>query len=143
MMVSPSHTRPSQRSRRGFTLVELVVVVLILGILAAVAAPRMFDTATEARQNSTRQSLAVVRDAIQLHRADTGAYPSASSLADDLQPYLSGSFPAVQVGANSNAQVGDASSQDPIASVVTGGAGWAYNESTGEIRINDSGFIDW
>jgi len=120
-----------------------VVVVLILGILAAVAAPRMFDTATEARQNSTRQSLAVVRDAIQLHRADTGAYPSASSLADDLQPYLSGSFPAVQVGANSNAQVGDASSQDPIASVVTGGAGWAYNESTGEIRINDSGFIDW
>lgn len=142
-MVSQFVLRPASSVRRGFTLVELVVVVLILGILAAVAAPRMFDTATEARENSTRQSLAVVRDAIQLHRAQTGAYPDVSTLATDLAPYLSGQFPAVQVGDNTNADVGDASSQSPITTVVAGGAGWAYNASTGEIRINDDAFIEW
>lgn len=135
--------RPEGAVRRGFTLVELVVVVLILGILAAVAAPRMFDTATEARENSTRQSLAVVRDAIQLYRAQTGAYPDSSSLATDLEPYLSGQFPAVQVGENTNADVGDATGQSPITTEVSGGAGWAYNPTTGELRINDSSFIQW
>ena len=51
-------------ARRGFSLVELVIVILILGILAAVAAPRMFNTAGEARTNGTRQSLVVIRNAI-------------------------------------------------------------------------------
>lgn len=142
-MASQFVLRPARSVRRGFTLVELVVVVLILGILAAVAAPRMFDTATEARENSSRQSLAVVRDAIQLYRAQNGTYPGTSTIATDLKPYLSGQFPTVQVGENTNADVGDASSQDPITTVVTGGAGWAYNSSTGEIRINDASYIEW
>ena len=50
-------------------MIELVVVVLVMGILAAVAAPKMFDTATNAKVNATRQSLVVVRDAIELYKA--------------------------------------------------------------------------
>jgi general secretion pathway protein G len=128
--------------RLGFSLVELVVVILILGILAAVAAPRMFDTATSARENGTRTSLAVVRDAIELYRAQNGNYPTAATIAADLRTFLKGSFPATQVGTNQNATVA-ASTQDPIAAAEAAAAGWAYNQTTGEFKVNDAAYLTW
>jgi general secretion pathway protein G len=132
----------NNRARRGFTLVELVVVILILGILAAVAAPRMFDTATTARENGTKQSLAVLRDAIELYKAENGSYPPAATLATALRPYVKGPFPSVQVGANKNANV-VASTQDPIATAEAGGAGWVYNQTTGAISVNEAAYMSW
>lgn len=132
----------SSARRRGFSLVELVVVVLILGIIAAVAAPKMFNTANDARQNSTKQSLIVLRDAIELYRAQNGNYPAAATIATDLKPFLKGPFPQVQIGANQNATV-VASTQNPIATAEAGGAGWAYNATTGDISVNESPYIAW
>jgi general secretion pathway protein G len=131
-----------RHARKGFSLVELIVVVLILGILAAVAAPRMFDTATTARENGTRTSLSVIRDAIELYKSQNSSYPAAATLATDLAPFLRGPFPASQTGANQNDTV-VASMQNPITAVEAGGAGWAYNATTGEIRVNDASAIDW
>jgi general secretion pathway protein G len=128
--------------RKGFSLVELVVVILILGILAAVAAPRMFDTANNARDNGTRSSLTILRDAIELYRADNSAYPPAATLATALRPYIKGSFPAVQTGPNRNANV-VASTQNPISTPEAGTAGWAYNATTGDIVVNAATYIAW
>jgi general secretion pathway protein G len=128
--------------RGGFSLVELVVVILIFGILAAVAAPRMFDTANDARQNGTKQSLSVLRDAIELYKAQNGSYPPAATLSTALRPFLKGTFPKVQIGANQNENV-VASSQNPISAPEAGGAGWAYNQTTGDIAINDAAYITW
>jgi general secretion pathway protein G len=127
---------------KGFTLVELIVVVLILGILAAVAAPKFFDTATDARQSGTKQSLNVLRDAIELYRSQNGSYPPAATFVAALQPYLKGPFPKVQIGANQNANVA-ASTQDPISTAETGGAGWAYNQTSGDIVVNEAPYITW
>ena len=131
-----------RKKRAGFSLIELVVVVLILGILAAVAAPRMFDTANTARQNGTKQSLSVIRDAIELYKSQNGSFPPAATMATDLKPFLKGPFPSVQIGANQNANV-VASTQNPIASAEAGGAGWAYNVTTGEVVVNEAAYIAW
>ncbi len=125
------------RARRGFSLVELVVVILIVGILAAVAAPKMFDTASGARESATRASLGVVRDAIELYAANDpdGNYPSARTLDQDLRPYIKGTFPAVQVGGNRNPKVRSTENVE----IASGSEGWSYNPTTGEFAINDSG----
>src|SRR5687768_14790624 len=131
---------PHGSPRRGFTLVELVVVVMILGILAAVAAPRMFRSTNDAKQSSARQSLAVIRNAIELYEADNGTYPPAATLPASLKQYLRSPFPACPVG-NNNASV-FASSADPI--VVGGsGQGWAYNQATGAFVVNHPDGIAW
>ncbi|MDX1961571.1 MAG: prepilin-type N-terminal cleavage/methylation domain-containing protein [Pirellulales bacterium] len=133
----------SRTARPGFSLVELVVVILIMGIIAAVAAPKMFDTATTARENSTRQSLLTLRDAIELYKAQNNSYPPAAiSLATNLRPFLKGPFPPVQCGPNLNALCTE-TSQDPITTPAVSSAGWVYNPATGDISVNAAAYIAW
>jgi prepilin-type N-terminal cleavage/methylation domain-containing protein len=124
--------------RRGFTLVELVVVVLILGILAAVAAPKILTNSSDAGDNGVAQTLSAIRDAVELYRASTGTgYPygaDSDELHTKLDDYLRGTtFPKVTVG-GLNSNVIKIDTGDPP--VVSGTQGWTYNPGTGEIRIN-------
>lgn len=137
--------KQSRQKRNGFSLVELVVVVLVMGIIAAVAGPKMFDTAGDARANGTKQSLSVVRDAIELHKAQVGAYPGdggdEADLKADLTPFLRGAFPKVEIGANKNNNVRVATAGTAL--TATGTEGWAYDNSTGEFVINDATYLAW
>lgn len=63
------------KRHRGFTLVELLVVMAILATLLSIAAPRYFGAVERARENALRQSLVVLRDTIDKFYADTGRYP--------------------------------------------------------------------
>lgn len=64
---------------RGFTLVELLVVMAIIATLLSIVAPRYFEHVERAKENTLRQDLAVMRDAIDKFHADANRYP------DDLQ----------------------------------------------------------
>jgi general secretion pathway protein G len=61
----------------GFTLLELMIVVSIIGILATIAAPTYQTSVVKAREAVLRQDLFTLRDVLDQHRADQGKYPSS------------------------------------------------------------------
>lgn len=69
--------RAPRRGGRGFTLIELIVVMAIVALLAGIAAPRYFASVDRAKANSLRSSLAVMRDALDKYVADKGHYPES------------------------------------------------------------------
>ncbi|MDO9271489.1 MAG: prepilin-type N-terminal cleavage/methylation domain-containing protein [Rugosibacter sp.] len=62
--------------RRGFTLIELLVVMAIIATLLSIAVPRYFSHLDRTREAALRETLFVVRDAIDKFHADTGHYPA-------------------------------------------------------------------
>ncbi len=68
---------PVLRSTRGFTLVELLVVMAIIATLLSIAAPRYIGNVDKAKEAVLRENLATVRDVLDKHYADTGKYPAA------------------------------------------------------------------
>lgn len=67
--------RMHKRVERGFTLVELLVVMAIVALLLSIAAPRYFGHLERARQAALLETLAVTRDAIDKFYGDVGRYP--------------------------------------------------------------------
>ena len=61
---------------RGFTLVEIMVVVVILGILAVLIVPRVVGRTDEARTVAAKQDVAAIMQALKLYRLDNGRYPT-------------------------------------------------------------------
>ena len=66
-----------RRTAPGFTLIELLVVLAIVAVLLTVAVPRYFRSVDHSREVALRQSLAVMRDAIDKFRGDQGIYPES------------------------------------------------------------------
>jgi general secretion pathway protein G len=60
----------------GFTLIELLVVMSIIALLLALAVPRYFHSVTKAREAVLKENLALIRDALDKHYADTETYPA-------------------------------------------------------------------
>jgi len=91
----------SPRRAAGFTLIEVMVVVVILGILAALVVPRVMSRPDEARVTAARQDIAALMQALKLYKLDNRRYPSVEQglaalvrkptvapLPDNWKPYL-------------------------------------------------------
>jgi prepilin-type N-terminal cleavage/methylation domain-containing protein len=134
-------------SHRGFSLIELVIVVMIIGIIATIAAPKLLGTSQHAVDNGVRQSLSVIRSAIDSYSAEkNGVLPGANgqeqTFKDDMFPYLRGDgFPTCTVGAAKNNAVRMQAGTGSVAGSVGGTAGthsWVYKYETGDFHINST-----
>ncbi|MBX3384270.1 MAG: prepilin-type N-terminal cleavage/methylation domain-containing protein [Phycisphaeraceae bacterium] len=138
------------RRRAAFSLIELVIVVVIIGILAAIAVPRMSRGAAAASDSALSANLSVIRSAIELYQTEHGgSYPALADLEKALTQYTNAAgtsfgekdvaegrifgpylrtVPSLPVGANKG--------KTGFAATLGTTSGWVYDAATGTVRAN-------
>lgn len=92
----------NNKTQSGFSLIELVIVLVVLGILAAIAVPRYVDLQAEAESAAAAGNAAAAKSAFAIHIAETKAFPNANDLIGRLNPAptFSGGNLAFTIGSN-------------------------------------------
>ena len=139
-------------NKKGFTLIELMIVVAIIGILAAIAIPKFADLISKSKEGATKGSLSSIRSALQIYYGDNeGAFPAIDaggaghgldSLTTDAK-YLS----AVPTAKLPETGVADSAlvTEENLTADIDNAGGWFYfnvqgNTSTwGNILVNCTG----
>lgn len=127
--------------RYAFTLVELLIVVIILGILAAVVIPQFSDASTDARVSSLVTNLATIRGQLEFYKMQhNGNYPT--SIATFAAQMTAGTNAAGAAGTDFGPYL-QRIPNNPFtntSTVVSTGAGaWLYIQATGTFTANDGG----
>jgi len=107
-----------KRNVRGFTLVEILIVVIILGILAAIVIPQFTNASEDAKKSSTQSTLQVIRGQIELYKIKNGDTPPT----DLTKLVTDGYLPSYPVNPTTNAT-----------------ADWSYTASTGVLKATKGG----
>jgi general secretion pathway protein G len=138
--------------KKGFTLVEILIVVIILGVLAAIVIPQFSRASIQAKESNLRTNLQTVRSQVLLYKMqhDAEAYPGATFVAQmttytssagatsttptatyNLGPYLQ----SIPVNPASNLNTVRIVTTGAFAAPTTDG-GWWFNSTTGEFRAD-------
>jgi len=139
--------KPGKRgAESGFTLIELMIVVAIIGVLAAVSLPKLVSTVERARETSTRGGLMALRTAAGMYYASKeGLYPAflETTMYYEFSRYLD-KVPMVRA---THAGVGMGTLESPAGTnilytndegITNTGTGWLYNEVNGRVFVNSA-----
>ena len=133
------------KSRKGFTLVEILIVVIILGILAAIVIPQFTNASNDARESNLRSQLQTLRSQIELYKLQHLDLPPtdestfwtqmttrtddagvASAAADAVGPYMQ------------QAAVNPLNNSSTVGTAAGDGVGWVYTPATGQIQATNA-----
>ena len=142
------------KAQKGFTLVEILIVVVILGILAAIVVPQFTQASTEAKTNSLCSNLQSLRSQIELYKVQHGDTPPALETFEDQMIYCTNAAGAIQ-GDGSKARDNENgyiygpylervpnnpfNNWNGVGAAAGDDIGWGYNAATGEIWAADGG----
>ena len=130
---------------KGFTLIELMIVVAIIGILAAIAIPRFAQMLEKSREGSTKGNLGSIKSAASIYYGDNGGFwPTTMNTLSTyaFSKYLDNIFPVKVTGyfvAGATSPYGNLVTMTTGAQVPTGSSsGWLYDSNYGNVFINST-----
>ena len=133
------------RTSTGFTLVEILIVVVILGILAAIVIPQFTNASESAKGSSLVSQLQTIRGQLELYQTQhNGNYPTLAQLWGNMTSYtdVAGAAQATKDATHiygpylQQAPVNPLENSSTTASAAAAGVGWVYTAATGAITAN-------
>jgi general secretion pathway protein G len=129
-------------SRRGFTLVEILIVVIILGILAAIVVPQFTNASSDARTSSISRTLQTIRSQIEVFKIQHGDYAPTQTAIANWQLFLGRSTTTETNITNpagtdfgpyiAVAPVNPYNGKSAVGAAAATTVGWVYNSSGGQ-----------
>ena len=132
------------KARKGFTLVEILIVVVILGILAAIVIPQFSDASTQSKLSSCRTTLQSLRSQIELYKIQHNDVAPLLATFDAQMTAETEPTAAGGAGDGSGNEVGPYIQQVPfnpwndsqtLGAADVAGVGWVYAEADGDIWV--------
>jgi prepilin-type N-terminal cleavage/methylation domain-containing protein len=119
-------------NKKGFTLIELMIVVAIIGILAAIAIPKFAELIRKSSEGASKGNLGAIRSALSIYYGDLeGQYPdNMASLT------IAGKYLQVIPSAKAPNYHGDTSTVN-LGGAADDASGWMYNNITGNANIGN------